>query len=65
MTSPEKSYHSEEPPTKAELLRELSTLDTQIQPYLETALAIDEIRNYEHLLEEKEAVLDDLENFDS
>lgn len=65
MASRETSPYSENPTTKIELLIELAILDELIQPYLETALAIDEIQHYENLLEQRDWILDHLEHLNS
>ncbi|MEO1255289.1 MAG: hypothetical protein AAFY41_10445 [Bacteroidota bacterium] len=64
MASPETSNSSTNSVSKFELLIELQIIDELIQPFLETALAVDEIKNYENLLEERETILDDLGNYD-
>lgn len=64
MPSSEIPHHFEQP-TKLELLIELSILDALIQPYLETALAIDESKHLDRLLEERDSLLDEIEDFSS
>ncbi len=47
--------------TKEELLRELEDVHKRILPYLETALAYDEIHKFDILLDERNSILYELD----
>ena len=63
MPSPERPLPPTNQPSKVELLIELSIIEERIKPYLETALALDEVEHLDRLLEERNWILDDLAKF--
>ena len=60
MSSPEIPKPSLNTTSKLDLLIELAIVDELIQPYLEAALAIDEIHKLDDLLEQRDSVLEEL-----
>lgn len=61
MSSHEQRNHSKQEAINEDLLAELEALNKAIEPYLETALSIDELQRYEHLLEQKDWVTNELQ----
>lgn len=62
MPSPEKPSNAVPDDERTELLIELAQIETAIQPFLETALAIDEIYRLEYLMEIRDGILWELQN---